>query len=73
MLELKKLHELIHNIGGSVGSLGSPGVGEEALSLELECIAAIENEKGPSTEQKQKILDMVRGVIEMVPKAAEFS
>jgi hypothetical protein len=48
-------------------------VGEEALSLELECIAAIENEKGPSTEQKQKILDMVRGVIEMVPKAAEFS
>ncbi|MBT5496781.1 MAG: hypothetical protein HOK54_13655 [Alphaproteobacteria bacterium] len=68
--ELKKLRELTHNIGGSAGSLGFPGVSEAALPLELECIAAIENENGPSAEQQRRIADMVRGVLKAVPNAS---
>ena len=69
ILELKKLRELAHNIGGSAGSLGFPGVSDAALPMELECIAAIENETGPSVEQHRRIANMVHDIMTAVPEA----
>jgi HPt (histidine-containing phosphotransfer) domain-containing protein len=71
MVELKKLRELAHNIGGSAGSLGFPGVSDTALPLELECIASIENENGPSAEQQKKIANLVHTVMKAMPEVTD--